>query len=117
MLTYQAITGRKCTIMKITVFKKQVQAKNGNKFGVYSTKLQKKDGTEQYAVVRFLNDVTKPEEYPAIISVNKSDANLSRKEYTNTDTGEIGYNYTLWVSAYTPTGEKYIDHSLDDFVD
>lgn len=103
--------------MKITVFKREAQAKNGNKFAAYSTKLQKKDGTEQYCAVKFHKDLTVPAEFPAIIEVPKDHANLSRKQYTNTDTGEIGYNYTLWVSAYTATGEKYVDHSLDEFVD
>lgn len=102
--------------MKVTVFEKQAQAKDGRKFKVYSAKLARKDGTEQYVTVKFRKELQLPAEFPAIINVSKQDANLSRKEWT-ADDGETGYRFTLWITNYTATGEKFVDHSLDDFAD
>lgn len=100
--------------MRITVFEKTAKAKNGSTFKVYVSKLVKKDGSELYVSVRFHNDLRKPSEFPAIIEVPKEKANLQHKEYTRSD-GGIGDRYTLWLNGYQETGEKYVDHSLDDF--
>lgn len=100
--------------MKITVFEKQRKAKNGNAFKVYVTNLIKKDGSKLYVTVRFKDGVKKPTEFPVIINVPKEKANLSEREFTRSD-GGTGVNYTLWVNGYEETGEKYVDHSLDDF--
>lgn len=102
--------------MKVTVFQRTATSKDGKKFNAYCAKLNRKDGGEQYVTVKFRQSVKLPSEFPAIIEVPKDAANLARKEYTaNEETGEVGYRYTLWIEKYTETGEKFVDHSLDDF--
>lgn len=102
--------------MKVTVFQRTATSKDGKKFSAYCAKLHRKDGGEQYVTVKFRQSVKVPAEFPAIIEVPRESANLARKEYTaNEETGEVGYRYTLWVEKYTETGEKFVDHSLDDF--
>lgn len=103
--------------MKVTVFKRIAKTADGRAFDAFSTKLHRADGTEQYCTVKFRKEVKTPDEYPVIINVSKDAANLARKAVVNEETGETAYRYTLWIEAYTPTGEKFVDHSLDDFVD
>ena len=99
--------------MKITVFSKKISKHDGSKFTGYVTKLKKKDGSEIYCRVRFHEGCDTPHEFPAIIEVKKDYANLVRKHYTNDDKE---YDiYTLWITDWKPTEEKYVDHSLDDF--
>ena len=99
--------------MKITVFSKKITKQDGSKFTGYVTKLHKKDGSEIYCRVRFHEGCGVPHEFPAIIEVKKDYANLVRKHYTNDDKE---YDiYTLWITDWSPTEEKYVDHSLDDF--
>lgn len=99
--------------MKITVFSKKISKHDGSKFTGYVTKLKKKDGSEIYCRVRFHEGCSAPRECPAIIAVNKDKANLIKRHYKNDDKE---YDiYTLWITDWNPTEEKYVDHSLDDF--
>ena len=99
--------------MKITVFSKKISNHDGSKFTGYVTKLHKKDGSEIYCRVRFHEGCSTPREYPAIIVVNKDKANLVKRHYKNDDKE---YDiYTLWITDWESTLEKYVDHSLDDF--
>ena len=99
--------------MKITVFSKKISKHDGSKFTGYVTKLNKKDGSEIYCRVRFREGCSAPRECPAIIEVEKDYANLVRRHYKNDDKE---YDiYTLWITDWEPTDEKYIDHSLDEF--
>ena len=99
--------------MRITVFSKKINKHDGSKFTGYVTKLKKKDGSEIYCRVRFHEGCSAPRECPAIIDVRKDNANLIKRHYTNEDKE---YDiYTLWITNWNPTEEKYVDHSLDDF--
>ena len=99
--------------MKITVFSKKISKHDGSKFTGYVTKLKKKDGSEIYCRVRFHEGCSAPRECPAIIAVNKDKANLIKRHYTTEDKE---YDiYTLWITDWNSTEEKYVDHSLDDF--
>ena len=99
--------------MKITVFSKKISKHDGSKFTGYVTKLHKKDGSEIYCRVRFREGCSAPRECPAIIEVEKDHANLVRMHYKNDDKE---YDiYTLWITDWEPTDDKYIDHSLDEF--
>ena len=99
--------------MKITVFSKKISRHDGSKFAGYVTKLKKNDGSEIYCRVRFREGCSAPRECPAIIEVEKDNANLVRRHYKNDDKQ---YDiYTLWITDWEPTDEKYIDHSLDEF--
>lgn len=100
--------------MRITVFRKVAKSKDGRAFDVYVSKLRKKDGSEQYVSVKFRKEVQLPAEFPAIIEVSKDHANLAKKSFDR-ENGEKGERYTLWIDSYIPTGEKYVDHSLEDF--
>ena len=99
--------------MKITVFSKKINKHDGSKFTGYVTKLKKKDGSEIYCRVRFREGCSAPRECPAIIEVERDHANLVKRHYKNDDKE---YDiYTLWITDWEPTDEKYIDHSLDEF--
>lgn len=105
--------------MKITLFRKVRTTKEGKKFDSFITKLAKKDGTEITASVKFSGDSRDAFDAslcPYIIIVDKQDANLSKRETKNEDTGEEHIFYTLWVKKYTVSDEKFVDHSLDDFI-
>ena len=99
--------------MKITVFSKKISKHDGSKFTGYVTKLHKIDGSEIYCRVRFHEGCSAPRDCPAIIAVNKDKANLVIRHYKNDDKE---YDiYTLWITDWESTLEKYVDHSLDDF--
>lgn len=99
--------------MRITVFKKVVDGRNG-KFPVYSTRLNKVDGSTLYARVRFARCEVPPE-FPCIIDVDKTKANLSSEAWEKN--GKSGTNWTLWVNEWHATELKYHDSSLDDIED
>lgn len=109
--------------MKVLVFAKKRQTKDGRNFTAYVTKLTRTDGTDLTAGVKFREECGAPtaDECPCYIEVNKMDANLDTKtrEITDTETGEIKtmIQHTLWVSAWKRSDEKYVDHSLDDIAD
>lgn len=102
--------------MKITVFAKKKHTAEGKKFYTYLTTLHKKDGSEQVAQVRFTDDAGHPDpaKCPMNIIFDKASGNLSKREYTREDTGEIMEARTLWIKAWKE-GEPYIDTSLDDY--
>ena len=102
--------------MEITIFAKKRLNKEGKTFVTYLTTLTKKNGEKITASVKFRDTCTmpKPEDCPMNIIVDKQDANLSHKTYTNHNTGEVSLGHTLWVSNWNE-GSAYIDTSLDDF--
>lgn len=100
--------------MKVTIFAKRIKKHDGTSFTGYVTKLTRKDGSEQYARVRFNQDVQLPREFPAVIIIPAGKANLQQQDLTKDD-GTTYTRYTLWVSGWDPSGEKFVDHSLDDF--
>lgn len=102
--------------MKLTIFSKSMKSKEDRKFKVYLTRLKRKDGEEVPVRVSWADGVVIPASFPCIILVDKKDANLSQKSYRDAD-GNLGTSYTLWVNDYSPSGEEYVDHSLDDFAD
>ncbi len=103
--------------MKILLFAKKRETKEGKKFTSYIGTLEKKDGSEVVASVKFREECGNPkaEDLPAYLIVEKSDANLSPRKYADPETGEEKTAYTLWVSRWKMSEEKYVDHSLDDF--
>ena len=104
--------------MKILVFAKKRTTKEGKKFNIYISKLNKKDGSEITCGVKFREEcgAPKPEECPCYIEVAKVDCNMSTKEVVDKETGAIYINNTLWVSKWKMLADKYEDTSMDDFV-
>lgn len=104
--------------MRITVFKKKVTPRNGNKpFYKYVTTLTKKDGTRTYCDVKFDAKVSIPAEFPVVIEFNKNKANMSYTNFAYTDSDgneKTGTRYSLWVTEIENLYE-YVDNSLDDF--
>lgn len=123
MLTYRRDGEKGSNNMKILVFAKKRQTKEGKAFTAYVTKMAKKDGSELTAGVKFREECGSPkaDECPLYIEVDKKDANMATRTYECADpeTGEIKdvAQFTLWVSAWKKSPEKYVDHSLDDFAD
>lgn len=103
--------------MKLTIFSKKRTTKEGKPFTSYISKLQKKDGSEVTASVKFRDDCgnPKPEDCPMNIVVDKKAANLASRTYTDSETGEVRESLTLWVTEWSE-GEPYVDHSLDEFI-
>lgn len=104
--------------MKVTVFAKKRKTEEGRAFTSYVAKLEKKDGTELSVGVKFREECGAPkaESCPMIIEIPKEKANLSPRSYTDPKTGEVKTSYDLWVSEWKESAEKYVDHSLDEFV-
>lgn len=102
--------------MEITIYAKKRTAADGKTFHSYLSTLTRKDGTKQTVSVRFRDDAgnPKPEKCPMNVKFDKGNANMSTKEFTREDTGDVATSYTLWVSAWEP-GTPFVDHSLDDF--
>ena len=106
--------------MKVLVFAKKRQTKEGKQFTAYVSRLTKKDGEEITTGVKFREECGAPkmEECPCYIEINKANANLSTKKMEiTTEDGEIKEveSKTLWVSKWEMSKEKYVDTSLDDF--
>lgn len=104
--------------MKLTVFAKTMKTKeDGRKFRIYLSRLIRKGTGEEVPVkIQWSEGVAIPSTFPIIIEVSKEHAQLSRRPYTDKD-GNVCEGYTLWVREYKPTGDVYVDHSLDDFED
>lgn len=103
--------------MEITVFAKKRKTREGKAFTSYLTKLVRKSTGEAItATVKFREECGTPkaESCPCNIIVDKSQANLSSKEFEREDTGETVTSYSLWVSEWSK-GSEYVDKSLDDF--
>lgn len=109
--------------MKLTIFARNRQTKDGKKFTSYVSKMVKKNGEEITATVKFREDCGAPkaDQCPCYILVNKDDANLNTKDVTITDenTGDekVVTQRTLWVKDWKMSDDVYVDHSLDDFED
>lgn len=102
--------------MKITVFAKKKQTSEGKAFYTYLSTLKKKDGSEKVVQVRFTEEAGNPDpkKCPMNIEFEKASGNLSKREYTREDTGEIMEAHTLWIKRWSE-GEPYVDSSLDDY--
>lgn len=102
--------------MNLTIFSKKCTTRDGKPFYKYLSTLTKKDGYTLSVQVKFREEAgaPRPDKCPMNIVVDKNDANLSNREYTRPNTGEIITIHTLWVAHWTQ-GEAYVDHSLDDF--
>lgn len=106
--------------MKVLVFAKKRQTKEGKQFTAYVSRLTKKDGEEITTGVKFREECGSPkaEECPCYIEIDKANANLTTKKMdVTTEDGEIKEveSKTLWVSKWKMSTEKYVDTSLDDF--
>ena len=101
---------------EITVFAKRRQTSEGRTFYTFLTSMDKNDGTKCTMSVKFRDEcgTPKPENCPLNIKIEKSDVNISTKEYTVPDTGEIATSRTLWVTKWE-NGTPYVDHSTDEF--
>ena len=102
--------------MEITIYAKKRTTAEGKTFFSYLSNLTRKDGTVQTVSVKFRDECgsPKPEKCPMNIKFEKGAANLSTRNFTREDTGEISLSYTLWVSRWEQ-GTPFVDHSLDDF--
>ena len=100
--------------MELTIFAKKKKAKSGKEFYTYLTTLTRKDGTEDMLEVKFREECGAPKNCPCNIAVEKSDINISKKNITREDTGELIEVRKLWVSAWSE-GSPYEDKSLDDY--
>ena len=105
--------------MKTTIFAKRVKSHDGKSFVVFVTNLERKDGSKQYMRVMYSgkdrNKAFDTDLCPLVIEFNREDANASVEKYTD-KSGEERKSYTLWVKDYTVSDEKFVDHSLDDFI-
>lgn len=108
--------------MKALIFAQKKQTKEGKPFNTYLARLKKKDGEEITVEAKFREECGNPkaDKCPMYIEYEKGDANLSEKKETYTD--EVGeekevVRRRLWISKYTESEEKYVDHSLDEFED
>ena len=103
--------------MEITIYAKKRQTEDGRIFFSYLSALTKKDGSRMTVSVKFREECGNPkaDKCPMNIKFEKSDANLSSKDYgVNDDTGEVMTSHTLWISKWSE-GKPFVDHSLDDF--
>lgn len=105
--------------MKTTIFAKRVKSHDGKSFVTFVTQLERRDGSRQYMRVMYSGkDRTKvfdTDICPLVIEFNREDANVSAETYTD-KSGEERKSYTLWVKDYKVFDEKFVDHSLDDFI-
>lgn len=103
--------------MEVTIFAKKRTMSDGKSFYSYLTTLTHSDGSTLTVAVKFREDAGTPDykKCPMNIIFDKSEANLSKRDYVREDTGEVGTSYTLWVSKWNE-GSPYVDKSLDDFV-
>ena len=105
--------------MKTTIFAKRVKSHDGKCFLTFVTQLERKDGSKQYMRVMYSGkDRTKLLDSgicPIVIEFNREDANVSAETYTD-KSGEERKSYTLWLKDYKVSDEKFVDHSLDDFI-
>lgn len=108
--------------MKILVFAKNRLTKEGKAFNTYITKLTKIDGSEVTVALKFREECGQPKasDCPCYIDVNKKDANFNTKQVDIKDEsgnviGEATQN-VLWIQKWAMNPEKYVDHSMDDFV-
>lgn len=105
--------------MKTTIFAKRVKSHDGKSFVVFVTQLERKDGSKQYMRIMYSgkdrNKAFDTDICPLVIEFNREDANVSTRTYTD-NSGEEHKSYTLWLKDYKVSDEKFVDHSLDDFI-
>lgn len=105
--------------MKAKVFAKRVKSHDGKSFVTFVTQLERKDGSKQYMRVMYCgkdrNKAFDTDICPLVIEFNREDANVSAEAYTD-KSGEERKSYTLWLKDYKVSDEKFVDHSLDDFI-
>lgn len=102
--------------MFVSVFAKKSE-KDGRTYYRYIGKTNKKNGEEATFGVKFKDPCVgpRPDECPCNIEVQKENANMATRTYTDEKTGEIRVAYTLWVRDYELSEVPWVDHSLDDF--
>ena len=112
--------------MQLTIFAKKMTSKDGRTFFRYLTTLHRKaeDGTIEDVTtsVKFREDCGAPkgENCPINILVEKEDCNY--RERVDTYRDEAGeeqtyLNKTLWISYWKESPEKYVDTSMDQFME
>lgn len=100
--------------MNLTLYAKTKKTSEGRTFKIYLSRLINKKTEEEIPVrVNFREGLPLPTIYPCNIVVEKKDANLSTKKYTDEE-GHEHISHNLWVNAYQ-MGEPFEDHSLDDY--
>lgn len=103
--------------MKLTIYGKKIEKKDGTKFVRYTTTLTRNDSELTFANVKFNDGVVAPkyEACPINVIIEKDKASLSKKRWESGD--ETGYNYTLWVKEWKEDkGNPFRDSSLDDYI-
>ena len=105
--------------MKAKIFAKRIKTHDGKSFTIFVTNLERKDGSKQYMRVMYSgkdrNKAFDSDICPLVIEFNREDANVSAETYTD-KSGEERKSYTLWLKDYKVSDEKFVDHSLDDFI-
>lgn len=105
--------------MKTTVFAKRIKSHDGKSFTIFVTTLERKSGESQYMKVMYTgrdkNKSFDSDTCPLVIEFDREDANISSTSYTDKN-GEERKSYTLWLKDYKASDEKFVDHSLDDFI-
>ena len=106
--------------MNVVIFSQKKKTKENREFYTYLATLTKKDGSEDKLEAKFREEcgAPDPKKCPIIIEVDKSDVNISAKKETYTD--EVGdeketIRRRLWISKWTESDEKFVDHSMDDY--
>lgn len=106
--------------MKALIFAKKKQTKESKPFNTYLARLTKTNGEEIVVEAKFREECGNPkaDKCPMFIEFEKADANLSEKKEKYID--EVGEEKEvtrrkLWISKYSESAEKYVDHSLDEF--
>ena len=112
--------------MQLTIFAKKLTSQDGRTYYKYLTTLKRKvEGGELEdvtTVVKFREDCGAPkgDQCPINIIVEKTDCNYREKleRYTDDAGEEQVYNSkVLWISNWSPSPEKYVDTSMDQFVE
>lgn len=105
--------------MKVLVFAKRQKTFDGRTWFKFLGTMRKKSGEDEVVQVRFRDECGNPsvDKCPCYLSIDKENANLSRKTYTDKDTGERHESWTLWVNDWVMLDEPYVDTSLDEFED
>lgn len=106
--------------MKVVIFAQKKKTKEGRVFFTYLATLTKKDGEEVKLEAKFREEcgAPDPKKCPLILDVEKTDVNISEKKEAYTD--EVGeekevIKKRLWISRWSESDEKFVDHSMDDF--
>lgn len=102
--------------MKLTIFGKTRLTSEGKPFVTYLTRLARRDKTLVTVQVKFRIGCQPPQSTPIIILVDRRECSMSEK-VVHTEDGQELTGRTLWVSAWEPSGEVYVDHSMDDYED